>query len=393
MTACGGDDDNASSSGSSGNGTTGATAPKPSGSTLKIGVIATTTGPQAPSSKQAATVAKGWAKWVNEELGGINGHPVQVIVKDESDPAKAQAGAKQLLDRDKVIAILAGTDNNLPAWDADAISAGVPVVSGSANSTDWYQKAGLFPTATDILSGVGGQAVVAHQFGKATKLADLYCAEVAACQQADPILKGQADKLGMDFTSLAVKATAASYTAECLQLKQQHVDYPQLNFSTDAAAKFVSDCQQQGYNPTWGSSEQAAGPGFKDLSDFTMFGPAYAFPSTADHPEVQKFRDAMKNYAPNDDWAEGSGSFAWAGLELLHKAMATVGATPTSADVMNGIYALKDENLDGLLPNKVTYQQGQPFAFGSAPCFFVVGMKDGKVTAPKNLDPVCPAPA
>ena len=140
---------------------------KPTGSTLNIGVIATLSGPQAPSSRQAASVAIGWQNWVNKKLGGIANHPVKVFVMDDgSDPTKGQAAEKDLVDSKKVIAILAGTDNVLPAWDDDALSKHVAIVSGAANSTDWYQKPGLFPTPTDVLSGLTGQAEVAIKFGK-----------------------------------------------------------------------------------------------------------------------------------------------------------------------------------------------------------------------------------
>jgi branched-chain amino acid transport system substrate-binding protein len=366
-------------------------ASKPKGTPVVIGVIGSFTGPQASSSRQAQTVAPAWAKYVNN-LGGINGHPVKVVLADDGgDPAKAQAAEKTLVDQKNVVAIVVSSDNEVSAFDDDAISKQVALVSGSANATDWYQKAGMFPTPTDVLSGLKGQAIVATQFGKAKKFADLYCAEIAACKQADPILKTETDKAGIGFTSIAVNSTAPSYQAECLELKSQDVDYAQLNFSTDAAAKFVQDCQQQGYNPTWGSSEQAAGPGFKSLKNFTMFGPAYAFPSVAKNPEVKKYRTAMKKYAKGNDWAEGTASFTWGGLELLRNAIGTITTGDTSREaVLGAMTSINSQDLNGLLPNKLTFTD-QPVGFGMAPCFFVVGMKGGKVTAPNQLTPVCPA--
>jgi branched-chain amino acid transport system substrate-binding protein len=365
-------------------------AAKPKGTPIVIGVIGSFTGPQASSSRQAQTVAPAWAKYVNG-LGGINGHPVKVVLADDGgDPAKAQAAEKTLVDQNNVVAIVVSSDNEVSAFNDDAISKKVTLVSGSANATDWYQKAGMFPTPTDVLSGLAGQAIVATQFGKAKKFADLYCAEIAACKQADPILKGVTDKAGIGFTSISINSTAPSYQAECLELKNQNVDYAQLNFSTDAAAKFVQDCQQQGFNPTWGSSEQAAGAAFKSLKNFTMFGPTYAFPSVAKNPEVKKFRDAMKKYAKGKDWAEGTASFTWGGLEMLRSALGTITTgDPTRETVLAAMNSVNGEDLNGLLPNKLTFT-GQPVGFGKAPCFFVVGMKGGKVTAPNQLTPVCP---
>ena len=196
------------------------------------------------------------------------------------------------------------------------------LVSGTNYSPDWFTKPGLFPTGTDIGSGLVAQLAVAKQFGHAKKFAALYCAEIAACASSVAPLKAAAPKLGIQFTSLAVSATATSYTAQCLQLQQQKVDYAQLDFTTAAAAKFIQDCQAQNYNPTWGSSGPAIGSDLQKVSDITVYGPAYNFPSVLDVAPVSTFRDAMAKYAKDDNWAEGSASGTWDGLEMLHKALA-----------------------------------------------------------------------
>ncbi len=367
-----------------------ATVGKATGSTINVGVIGSLTGPQASSSDQFGTIAPAWERYVNEQLGGINGHPVKVFVEDDAnDPAKAQAAEQTLVGTDNVVAIVVGSDNLVSAFDSDAISKGVALISGTANATDWYTKAGMFVTVTDVLSGLSGQLLVGKQVGKATKFADLYCSEIAACAQANPPLQAAAAKAGVGFTSLAVSSTATSYTAQCLQLQQQKVDYAQLDFSTSAAAKFVQDCQSQGYNPTWGTSEQAIGKDLLSLPNFTAFGPAYAFPSVATTAPVETFVAAMTKYAKDSNWREGTASFTWTGLMALQKALASAGANPTRQDVISGLNSFKDETLGGLVANKLTYTAGKPVSFGGNPCMFVVGVKDGKTVAPNELTPVC----
>jgi branched-chain amino acid transport system substrate-binding protein len=195
--------------------------------------------------------------------------------------------------------------------------------------------------------------------------------------------------MGLAFTSLSVSATASSYTAQCLQLQQQKVDYAQLNFSSAAAAKLVSDCQAQGYNPTWGTSEQVVGKNLLAISNATFYGPASAFPSVLDIPAVKTFRDAMKQYAKDNNWAEGTGSYAWSGLEMLHKAISGITGQVTAASITAALNTIKDENLDGLLANKVTFTAGQPTQLQSHPCMFVVGIKNGKTVAPNGATPLC----
>jgi branched-chain amino acid transport system substrate-binding protein len=359
------------------------------GTPIKFGMIATLSGPQASSSAQAGTVAPAWADYVNAN-GGLNGHPVQIIVADDAgDPAKAQAAEKKLVDDDQVVALLVADDSVVGAYDTDALTKGVAVVSGEPFSPDWYTKPGMFPTSTDIGSGLVAQLLVAKQFGHAKKFAVLYCSEIAACGQVIPAMKGQAPKLALQFTSLAVSSTATSYTAQCLQLQQQKVDYAQLDFNSAAAAKFIQDCQAQNYTPTWGSSGAAIGADLLKVSGVTAFGPAYEFASVSDAAPVATFRDAMGKYAKDDNWQEGTASSTWDGLEVLHKALANVGASPTRADVLAALYTIKGDDLDGLLANKLTFTKGKANSFGSQPCFFVIGIKDGKTVTPNGAKPVC----
>lgn len=393
VAACSSSSSSSSSSGVTANGTS-AAAPK--GALIKIGVIGSLTGPQASSSDQGATVAPAWAAWINAN-GGIGGHPVQVIVLDDKgEPATAQAAGQQFI-ADGVSAIIVSSDNLVSAFDSAAIAKGIPLISGSANSTDWYTKTGMFPTPTGTVPGLAGQVAVAVKYGHAKKFANLYCSEIAACAQANPILQQVAKAAGIGYTQLAVSSTAPSYTAQCLQLKQEGVDYAQLNFTTAAAVRFIQNCQAQGYNPTWGSSEQAVGTTFASLPNLTVFGPAYAFPSVAGAPPADQFRSVMQKYASNSNWREGSASFTWDGLQALAQAVKDenipAATVVTAADVTAGLYSFKNQNLDGELANGVTYTKGKPFGFTANACYFVVGMKGGQTTAPADLTPQCPSKA
>jgi branched-chain amino acid transport system substrate-binding protein len=364
--------------------------PAPTGSPIKLGLIVELTGAQASSGSQGGTVAPAWAKWVNAN-GGINGHPVEVITADDGgDPAKAQAAEKKLVDQDNVLAIVVATDTLVGVYDAAAVKSGVALVGGTSNGADWFQKAGMFAPTTDVVSGVIDQMLVAKQVGHAKHFANLYCAEAAACSQATGLQQPQAAKIGLKYSAASVSATATSYTAECLKLQQSGADYLQLNIAAAVGAKFIQDCQAQNYNPTWGTSEQAIGPELLKVKNATMYGPAYVFPSVASSPAVTAFTDAMKKYAKDDNWHEGSASYTWIGYELIRKALANATASPTRADVLAGLNSIKDDDLGGLVPNKVTFTAGKAVPFGGHPCSFVVGIKNGKTIAPNGLTPLCP---
>src|SRR6266550_8984356 len=94
-----------SSSGSGNSGTTGSQGPKLSGKPIVIGAIGGYTGSQAGSSGLVDDASRVWESYTNDN-GGINGHPVKLIIKDDAgDPGKALQAAKGLVEQDHVIAI------------------------------------------------------------------------------------------------------------------------------------------------------------------------------------------------------------------------------------------------------------------------------------------------
>jgi branched-chain amino acid transport system substrate-binding protein len=365
----------------------------PTGSTVTIGLIGGFTGSQASTTSQAATVAPAWQDWINAN-GGINGHPVKVLAEDDQfSPAVAQADAKDLESKG-VVAIVAAEDFFVETWDAAAIAKGIPIVSGQDADPAWYTKAGMFPTGPNGIVYLTSQEQVAVQNAHSKKFALAYCAEIAACAQATPIMASEAKKLGLSFTSLAISATAPSYVAQCLQLQQQHVDYVQLSLASAPALKVIQSCQSQGYNPTWGATDTTVATAWTKLPNLTVYGPAYAFPTfdTSAAP-VATFTAAMQKYAKNSNWHGGESAYTWDGLQTVAKAIEDGNVSPsasvTSQDVLQGLYSFKGENLGGELANKLTYTQGKPNGYNFNLCYFVLELKDGNLTAPVGLTPQC----
>ena len=225
VTACGSSSKGSSTSSSSSTSPSSSaapTSPAPTGSLIKIGVIGSNSGSQASSCDQGNTVGPAWADWINAN-GGLTATRFRSSRSmTAGDPAKAQAAEKQLVDTDQVLAIVVACDNLISAYSADALAKGVPLVSGVANQTRrGTRKPGTFVTPTDVASGLVDQMIVAKQYGKAKKFANLYCQEVAACAQAVALQKphsgedrhrlhvarGQLDR---DLVHRAVPAVAAA---------------------------------------------------------------------------------------------------------------------------------------------------------------------------------------
>jgi branched-chain amino acid transport system substrate-binding protein len=134
-------------------GDSGASASPPSGEPIKIGGIASLTGPAVfPEASQAA---QAYFDFVNAN-GGINGSPVEYIVEDDGgDPAKAAQAAKALVEDDGVVAF--GGEGSLLQCAVNAeyyAQQGIVDVPGTGVDPGCFTSAAISPVNTGPYTGV-----------------------------------------------------------------------------------------------------------------------------------------------------------------------------------------------------------------------------------------------
>jgi ABC-type branched-subunit amino acid transport system substrate-binding protein len=108
-----------------------------------IGVTAAMTGPAAATYAPVIDAMRAYIDHVNGK-GGVNGHPVQLIVLDDSaEPSRAAANAKRLLAEDKVVMLLnSSLSSTYAPTVAEAKRARVPLYfAGSVCPKDTYPPA------------------------------------------------------------------------------------------------------------------------------------------------------------------------------------------------------------------------------------------------------------
>ncbi|MDV2476711.1 ABC transporter substrate-binding protein [Rhodococcus zopfii] len=99
---------------------------------IVVGTVCGCSGTSAPTHGRVDDVAEAWAASVNDS-GGINGHPVKVIVKDiGQEPSKALAAVKSLVEEEGAIAIVGPITGTTGSWRQYVEEKGIPVVGGSA---------------------------------------------------------------------------------------------------------------------------------------------------------------------------------------------------------------------------------------------------------------------
>ncbi len=353
LAGCGGSDDDTESA---------AANPALTKSEIKIGLIVGQTGNTSSSDKSAADVALAWQKRVNAG-DGIAGHPVRVIVKDDKgDAATATSVAKEFLADPQILSITPQSSNTEQAIAGVLGGQEVAVIGATGYQTKiWTAQPNYFPTGPQAFPGtVVAQFAAAKSVG-ATKWASVYCAEVAACKEATVLYGPASQQEGVQYVgSVAVSTTAPNYTAECLKLKNAGATLIQLSVAPAAGRKLISDCKAQGYQGFFGATAGAVNADLTRTPGIKLSGGIQGFPWWAEDAPVKEYRDTMKKYAPEADYANPGATSVWSALEMTRKAAANLGDAPTRKDLVSGLHSIKDEDLGGLLAQKVTYTEGEP---------------------------------
>jgi branched-chain amino acid transport system substrate-binding protein len=278
------------------------------------------------------------------------------------------------------------------ATAAYMLQQGVPVVGGISYNTEPSKYANFFPIGTTQVAQ--NYAVIANAVSQGKKnIASLYCAEARVCAEAVPTFQKIASMLGAKIGySSKVSASAPNYTSICLAAKAQGVNAIADSLATPVTLRVLENCSQENYKPLIVGSSGTLVPSFQTnpaTSPSLWMSDTYPFFSSAT-PASKEYRAALKKYEPsvvgtaND---EQSTSYGWASGKLFQAALAgNTDSTITRQDVFNGIYALKNVTLGGLIPKAVTYVKGKVTFIN---CWYSIGISGGKFNVANGGKATC----
>jgi branched-chain amino acid transport system substrate-binding protein len=374
-----------------------ASAQKASGEPIVLGNVGTYSATGASGAVGAGKeVITAWAKWVNTH-GGVNGHPIKLIQKDnKNDQALAVSQVKELVEQDHVVAFVSNQDGSLNAGYADYLKEkNIPVLGGSVFTLDpWVSNPMFYPQGITAIPNITALVAIAKKAGY-KNLGSLACAEAAQCAAANTLVKSLSAKGGVEYVyGGLVSSTAPDYTANCLAAKDADADILMLLVATaDTGGKIADDCARQNYKPAWILPGEAIGAGYLKSNSFNnTFNAAGVLPWFSKDPALKDFKAAMKKYTDldlNDADEPLTADDAWVSGLMLQKAVELSGVTgvPTSADILTGLSKFDNETLGGLAGG-LTYTNVEDKNQG---CYFTIKIKNQKFTLPEGSTPACVA--
>ncbi len=238
---------------------TGSLAAQPKGEPLRIAVLIALSGPAAAYGADERAAVEAVVERVNLE-GGINGRPIELIVRDtKTNPTEAARLANQVILDDKVIAIIGATTGSETLAFADlAMRSKVPVfpMVGTQSVTDpkegyskWVYRMSV-PISTDLPASRDRIVADGH------KRVAVFSEEDAYGQQASELFvklaKEKGDLQVVENTSAPKAAT--DLTAQAIKIRSAKPDAVFLaTSSTGSAGAFLRKLQEIGMNvPVYG---------------------------------------------------------------------------------------------------------------------------------------------
>ncbi len=359
-------------------------------STINLGNVGTYSGVIGSVFAGAQQSLEVWEAYTNAH-GGLNGHPVHVYFEDDGgDPSTSATDVQQEVTQDHVIAFVGDL---MPLTVSASVpylqQQNIPVIGGDASSFEWWQSPILFPQASGISNENDPtfKAAVARGY---TKMGLLYCIEDSTCTNAytQGIQKGGAKADGVDPVYVATYSiTQPDLTAECLDAKQAGATFIYFAGDGDSLVRMASDCAAQGYNPLYEADSIAVSEAIASDSHLNgLLSVQTNFPwPDAFTPAQQLYQQAVKDYDPSLV-GSASTSAEWASGELAVAADKFLTANPTSAEFLQGLWSIKNNNLGGLSP-PLTFTQGAPATMSS--CYFLMKLQNGTFTDLNNGTTQC----
>jgi ABC-type branched-subunit amino acid transport system substrate-binding protein len=339
-------------------------------SVIKLGVAGTFSGPVGGLVKDTVTGIRIWAQAVNA-AGGVNGHPVQILVGDDGgDPARFNSILQQFVEQDGVLAMLYTTLGFAPNGNNKYLDGKKMFTFGTEGGLEVSYNNPYVLSATP--SGLTNADSMILSFGKGLnaagkniKLASFACSDFGLCDNFDKRWNTPevAKKAGFQVVARGRPSlTQPDYTTQCLAAKQAGAEAIIMALDGASIRRFAGDCARQNYKPRFATADLVVTgdlPGDKNV-DGLFIGTKMAPFADVRVPGIKEAHLAFARYAPGQK-VTGGMTNGWIIGEFFAQAGKNLPDKPTQADLVNGLAAVKNNNLKGMT-YPITITPGKPVA-------------------------------
>jgi branched-chain amino acid transport system substrate-binding protein len=286
-----------------------------------------------------------------------------------------------MVEEEKIIAIY----NEHAPTSLDAVapyleSKGVPFVGSVPGSTPIDKSPmSFFPSTGD--RGTGWAHILPLlQFPGKHKIATFYCREVNGCKIYNDMVKQFSPKIGSEVIfSAQVSLAQPDYTAEVLAAKNAGADALVTIVENASTVRIARSAHQQGWSPIITVQHTGHSQSLLQNPDGEGIATSSTTADWAAAEEMRPYRDAVARYQPGGELG-GFGAAAWAAGKVIEAASVKLSDSPTSAELIEGFFALRNETLGGIIPPITFPRQGTREAVNE--CVVIGVVKKGRLVTP-----------
>jgi branched-chain amino acid transport system substrate-binding protein len=312
-----------------------------------------------------------WVKSVNA-AGGINGHPVEVEVQDDAgDPAKSLNLVKSMVENDHVIGFVGNQfPTTVQASAPYLLGHQIPLVGGESSTDFWFTNPMFFPVSA-------GQTTIGVGMGR------------TAASQKLPVGAGLTEAGVRVVNNQTISLTQSTYQANCLASQQAGAKAVASISDPATYEEIFQSCTRIGYEPTYLFYEEQISAQFTSVPGIKAAGVMVSFPwfLKSGSPALEEWAKATAGIPATQ--LGPSAANEWSSLKALQAALQAgvpKGGTPSTADLLKGLYSFKGETVGGLTP-PLTFTKGKPAPQGS--CWFEFTLDNQTFAAPNGIKPTC----
>jgi branched-chain amino acid transport system substrate-binding protein len=327
LAACSGGDDDASRRGSN----------PATGPPIVVGFVNQEDAPVGsfPEVRRSAEAA---VRYVNEELGGVDGRPIKLeTCATRGTPESSQACANQLVGKQPV-AVLGGVDLGAAASLPVFQRASIPYIGGSPTLAEELTSPTAYMLAGGTVADLLAQAEYALNTLKAKRIAAIYVdlpgLLTTVVQASDVVLRS---KGATNVKTVAEKADAADFTAAVTSANSSNPDVIFVVFPAQSCARIMQAAQALGVKAKMFYPGACAARSVVDAggggAQGAYFGSAYL-----------PFGDRSEEVAVWRDRAEGTSVLSQAGFSVVMNLHALLGEADelTPAALVERLKAAKE---------------------------------------------------
>jgi branched-chain amino acid transport system substrate-binding protein len=356
--------------GSGSSGSSGGSSDEP----IRVGAVLGLTGPVAVAANNMLAGLELAFDEVNE-AGGINGREIELVVKDDAyDAAKGVAAVRELVERDKVIA-LTGIGTAMFNASRDYLEAKkVPMLFPSGSSTGYEAPAGYTFFA---LSSIPGSSYVAAKYSienrGSKKIGIIRLDAPLGIDGAEGCTRAAEDHGAEIVGEIAVQPTSSDFSGALAKLRSDGADSICAVSLVEMVGLQMTQAEQMGWKPNWFSWTGVADTALAQLGGAQAQGIIVATTNqfASDDPEVVAFRENLVKASPDADPGYYSG-MAYESGHLIADAIEEAGPDPSGEDVRNAVLSWKDHPAPANLSDDLTFAPDKPVGIRS---HFVLELK------------------